>query len=67
MQTKLGTVLTMPFPGDVVLFADEFVVVEDVKLFARGKLFSTDHTGEAVEVEHFVPGLPDQVLWRNTL
>lgn len=57
----------MAFAGDVVLFADKFVVVKNVELLSRGQLFSTDHTCEAVEVEHLVPGLPHQVLWRDAL
>lgn len=59
--------LTMALPCDVVFFADEFVVVEDVQLLTRGQLFSTDHAGETVEVEHFVPGLPHQVAGRDAL
>ena len=50
-------------PTDVILFADEPVLIEHVELLAGGELFSTDKAGEALEVEHLVSRLPHQVLW----
>lgn len=45
----------------VVLLADEGVVVEYVELLACAHLLPTDQTGEAVQVENLVPCLPHQV------
>lgn len=47
--------------GHVVLFADESVLIYDVKLFAGRQLFSADQTCEAFEVKHFVAGATDQI------
>lgn len=45
----------------VVLLADECVVVEHVELLACAHLLSTDQTGEAVQVEYLVPSFAHQV------
>lgn len=55
------------FPGDVVLFADELVVIQDVEFLARRQLFPTNHARETVEVEHFVAGLAHQVAGWDAL
>lgn len=57
----------MAFVGDVVLLADELVVLENIKLLAGQQLFSAHHTREAVQVKHFVPCFPDQVTGRDAL
>jgi len=46
----------------VVLLADELVVVEDVELLAGAHLLPTHQAGEAIQVENFVPRLPHEVL-----
>lgn len=51
-------------PRQVVLLANKLVVVEDVKFFAGRQLLPTDKAGEAVEVEHFLAGLSDEVRRR---
>jgi hypothetical protein len=43
------------FSAEVVVLADELIVVEDVEFFAGAQLFSTYKTRETVQVEHFVP------------
>lgn len=45
-------------PAEVVLLADELVVVQHVEFFAGGELLPAHQAGEAVEVEHFVFGFP---------
>lgn len=42
----------------VVIFADELVVVQHVKLLAGGQLLPTNQAREAVEVEDLVPRFP---------
>jgi len=51
----------------VIVFANEFVLVYDVELLAGGELLVAHHAGEAVEVEHFAAGPPDQVVGRDAL
>ena len=51
----------------IIFFANEFVLVYDVELLAGGELLIAHHAGEAVEVKHFAPGPPDQVVWRDAL
>lgn len=48
-------------PSQVIFFADELVIVQHVQLFARGQLLPADQAGEAVEVEHLLARLADQV------
>lgn len=45
----------------VILFANEFRLVQDVELFTGGKLLVAYDAREAVEVKHFASGLPDEV------
>jgi hypothetical protein len=49
--------------GDVVLLADELVVVQHVEFLARAQLLATHHARKAVQVEHFIPRLTHQVAW----
>lgn len=44
--------------ADIILFADEFVLVYDVEFLPGGELLVADHTGETIQVEYFVPGFP---------
>lgn len=53
--------------AEVVLLADELVVVQHVELLAGGELLPAHQAGEAVEVEHFFFGLPHQVAGRDAL
>jgi hypothetical protein len=53
--------------GDVVLLADELVVVEHVEFLARAQLLATHHARKTVQVKHFVPRLAHQVARRDTL
>ena len=53
--------------GDVVLLADELVIVQHVELLPGAELLAAHHAGEAVQVEHLVPGLPHQVAGRDPL
>ena len=57
----------MKFAAEIVLLADELVLVEDVELLSRGQLFAADHAGEALQVENLVPRPPHQVVGRDTL
>lgn len=50
------------FARQVVLLADEFVVVQDVELLAGAHLLPTHQAGEAIQVENLVPRLPHKVL-----
>ncbi len=59
--------LTIVFAGQIVFFANEFVFVQDVELFAGGELLPADHAGEAFEVEHFAPRSPHQVVGTDAL
>lgn len=56
-RPTLGTFVA----GDVVVLADELVVVKDVELLSGGELLPAYHAGEAVEVEDFVPRFTDEV------
>ena len=51
----------MRFAGDVVLLADEFVVIQHIEFLPRTQLLATHHAREAVEMKHFVPSLSHQV------
>merc|ERR1712038_1121737 len=51
----------------VVLLADKLGVVDDVELLPGEELFTAHKAGEALQVEHLVAGLPDQVLRTYTL
>lgn len=57
----------MRLAGDVVLLADEFVVIQHIEFFARAQLLATHHAREAVEVKHLLPSLAHQVARRDTL
>lgn len=57
----------MSFAEQVVVLADEFVIVEDVELFTSAELLATNAAGETVEVEYFVTGLSDKVRGSDTL
>lgn len=46
----------------VILLANELVVVQDIELFAGAHLLPTHQAGEAIQVENFVPRLPYEVL-----
>lgn len=46
----------------VVLLADELVVVQDVELLSGTHLLPTHQAGEAIQVENLVPCLPDEIL-----
>lgn len=46
----------------VVLLADELVVVQDVELLAGAHLLPTDQAGETIQVENLVPRLPHEIL-----
>lgn len=46
----------------VVLLADELVVVQDVELLAGAHLLPTHQAGEAIQVENLVPRLPHKIL-----
>lgn len=50
------------FARQVVLLADELVVVQDVELLAGAHLLPTHQAGEAIQVENLVPRLPHEVL-----
>jgi hypothetical protein len=57
----------MRLAGDVVLLADELVVVQHIELLARAELLATHHAREAVEVKHLLASLAHQVARRDTL
>ena len=46
----------------VVLLADELVVVQDVELLSGAHLLPTHQAGEAIQVENLVPRLPHEIL-----
>lgn len=46
---------------EVVVLADELVVIQNVKLLAGAELLATHEAREAVEVEHLVPCFAHQV------
>ena len=48
--------------GQVVLLADELVVVQDVELLSGAHLLPTHQAGEAIQVENLVPRLPHEIL-----
>lgn len=50
------------FARQVVLLADELVVVQDIELLAGAHLLPTHQAGEAIQVENFVPRFPHEVL-----
>lgn len=54
------------FKIKVVLFAQELVFIQYVKLFPSGELLPADVAHEALQVEHLVPRLPHKVTWRDT-
>lgn len=54
-------------PGEIILFAYELVVVQDVEFFAGGELLPADEAREAVEVEHFLASFADQVRGRDAV
>ena len=47
--------------AEKIVLADEAILVEHVQFFARAELFSTDHAGEALEMEHLVSSPADEV------
>lgn len=51
----------------VILFANELVLVDDVEFLSGGKLLVTHHAGEAVEVKHFASSSPNQITRRDAL
>jgi hypothetical protein len=53
--------------GDVVLLADELVVVQHVQFLASAQLLATHHARKAVQVKHFISRLAHQVARRDTL
>lgn len=53
--------------GQVVVFTDEFVVVEHVQFLSRRQLLPAHQTCEAIQVEHFVAGFPNQITRRYAL
>lgn len=53
--------------GQVVLLADELVVVEHVELLAGAQLLPADEAREAVQVEHFVSRFAHQVRGADAL
>lgn len=53
--------------GQIVLLADELVVVQNVQLLPRRKLLPTHQAGETVQVKHFVARLPHQIARRYAL
>lgn len=50
------------FARQVVLLADELVVVQNVELLAGAHLLPTHQAGEAIQVENLVPRFPHKVL-----
>lgn len=59
--------ILMRFAGDVILFTDEFVVVQHVEFLPCAQLFATHHTREAVEMKYFVSSFSHQVARRDAL
>lgn len=53
--------------AQVVVLADEFVLVDDVELLARRQLLVTNHAGETVQVKDFAPRFAHQVRRRDAL
>lgn len=51
----------------VILLANELVVVQDIELFAGAHLLPTYQAGEAIQVENLVPRLSYEVLWIYSL
>ena len=46
----------------VVLLADELVVVQDIELLSGAHLLPTHQAGEAIQVENLVSRLPHEIL-----
>lgn len=57
----------MSLAEQVVLLANELIVVQHVQLLASAQLFPTNTTRKAVQVEHLVPGFSHEVRWRQPL
>jgi len=51
----------------IVVLADELIVVQHVELLTCAQLLAADAAGEAVQVEDLVPGLSHQIRRRDTL
>ena len=51
----------------IVLLAYESVLPDGIQMVARSQLFAAHAAREALEVEDFVPGLPDHVLGADAL
>lgn len=67
MNTHICTALTRILAADVVVLADELVLIQDVQLLPGGELFPAHHAREAFQMEHLVPRAPYQVVRRDSL
>lgn len=57
----------MSLAEQIVLLANELIVVEHVQLLASAQLFPTNTARKAVQVEHLVARLSHEVRWRQSL
>ena len=55
------------FPGDIVFFTDELIIVENIKLFSCRQLLATNHTGETVQMKYLVSRFPHKITRGNPL
>lgn len=49
------------FTQQIIILADEFIVVQHIELFASAELFAADATCKAIEVEYFVARLTYEI------
>lgn len=57
----------MQFTGNIIFFTNKSIFVHHIELLAGGELFPTNDTSKTFQMEHFVPGPPDQVIGGDSL
>lgn len=62
MTVRMMRIRLKRLSRDVVLLADELVVVEDVQLLAGAQLLLAHEAGEAVQVKNLVPRFSHEIL-----
>lgn len=55
------------FAQQIVVLADELIVVQHVQLFPSAQLLAANAARKAVQMEHLVARLSHQIRWCNAL
>ena len=61
------TALTIVFAVQIILFANEFIFIQNVELLTGGQLFPTHHASETFQMKHLASGSPHQVIGTDAL